>query len=80
MSLTMRAVLRRLEMTPRFGRLLRTLAAAAAMGAVTWLARAAGTPLFGLVLVAAAQLPGVAFALRALTPAQLRAVLRRKPL
>ncbi|HEY3827690.1 MAG TPA: flippase [Solirubrobacteraceae bacterium] len=80
MSLTMRAVLRRLEMTPRFGRLLRTLAAAAAMGAVTWLARAAGTPLFGLVLVAAASYPALLFALRALTPAQLRAVLRREPL
>ena len=80
MSLTMRAVLRRLDLTPRFGRLLRTLAAAAAMGAVTWLAREAGTPLYGLVLVAALSYPALLFALRALTPAELRAVLRREPL
>ncbi len=80
MSLTMRAVLGRLAMTPRFGRLLRTLLAAVAMGAVTWLARAAGAPLYGLVLVAALSYPALLFALRALTPAELRAVLRREPL
>jgi O-antigen/teichoic acid export membrane protein len=80
MSLTMHSVLRRLEMTPRFGRLLRTLVAALAMGTLTWLARGAGAPLYGLVAVAALSYPLLLLALRALAPAEVRAVLRKDPL
>jgi O-antigen/teichoic acid export membrane protein len=80
MSLTMRSVLRGLELRPRVGRLLRTLVAALAMGAVTWLARRAGAPLYGLVAVAALSYPTALYALGALTPAEVRAVLRKDPL
>jgi O-antigen/teichoic acid export membrane protein len=80
MSLTMRRVLGRLEMTPRLGRLLRTLLAAAAMGGLTWLAQRAGVPLYGLVLAAAVSYPALLLALGVLAPAEIRSVLRRDAL
>jgi O-antigen/teichoic acid export membrane protein len=80
MSLTMRSVLQRIEMRPHFGRLLQTLAATLAMGALTWLAHSLGTPLLGLVAVAAIAYPALLFSLRVLTVAEVRAVLRKDPM
>lgn len=80
MSLTMRSVLMELAMRPRLGRLARTLVAASGMGLLTWLARNLGAPLLGLIAVAALTYPALLFSLRALTPAELRAILRREPL
>jgi O-antigen/teichoic acid export membrane protein len=79
MALTMRHVLARLQMTPRLGRLLRTLLAALAMGALTWLARRGGAPLAGLVAVAALSYGAALLSLGALTPAQLRSLARKEP-
>ncbi len=79
MSLTMRAVLRGLAMRPSYGRLLRTLVAALAMVAPTWLARDAGAPLYALVVVAAVSYPTLLLALGVLTPGELRAALRGEP-
>lgn len=79
MSLTMRSVLHQLAMTPRFGRLLRTLVAALAMGVLTWLAQRAGLPLYGLVAVAALSYLTLLPALRVLTLREMRAVLRKEP-
>jgi O-antigen/teichoic acid export membrane protein len=77
MSQIMRAVLRALAMTPRFGRILRVLLVATVMGLLTWIARLAGVPLAGLVVVAAASyLPGL-FLLGVVTAGELRAVLRK---
>jgi O-antigen/teichoic acid export membrane protein len=77
MSLSMRAVLGALSMTPRFRRILRTLVAAAVMGLVTWVARLAGVPFVGLVALAAiVYLPGL-FLLRVISADELRAVLRK---
>ena len=77
MSLSMRAVLGSLSMTPRFQRIFRTMAAAALMGVATWVARLAGVPLVGLVAVAAVSyLPGL-FLLRVISVDELRAVLRK---
>ncbi len=80
MSLTMRSVLAELAMTPRLGRLVRTLAAALGMGLLTWLAKSLGAPLLGLIAVAVLTYPTLLFLLRALTPAELRAILRKEPL
>jgi O-antigen/teichoic acid export membrane protein len=80
MSLTMRSVLHELEMTPRFGRLLRTLAAALTMGALTWLVSSFGVPLYGLVVVAALSYPALLLSSRVLTVTEIRAVLRKDPL
>jgi O-antigen/teichoic acid export membrane protein len=80
MSLTMRSVLRALAMTPRLGRLARTLVAALGMGALIWLAKSLGAPLPGLIAIAALAYPTLLFLLSALTPAELRAVLRKEPL
>jgi O-antigen/teichoic acid export membrane protein len=79
MSLSMRSVLRSLRMRPHFGRLLRTLAAAALMGVVTWLARAAGVPLAGLAAVAALSYFPCLLVLRVLTVGEVLAVLRKEP-
>jgi O-antigen/teichoic acid export membrane protein len=77
MSMSMRAVLDSLSMRPRFRRILRTLAAAAVMGLATWIARMVGTPLAGLIAVAAATyLPGLLL-LRVISPGEVRAVLRK---
>jgi len=80
MSLTMRSVLAQLAMRPRLGRMGRTLAAATAMGALTWLARDAGAPLYALVAVAALSYPALLVVLQVLTPAEVRAVLRKDAL
>jgi O-antigen/teichoic acid export membrane protein len=80
MSLTMRSVLRRIAMKPRFGRILQTLLATLAMGALTWLARNAGVPLYGLVVVAALSYPTLLLSLRVLSIAEMRAILRKDPL
>jgi O-antigen/teichoic acid export membrane protein len=79
MSLSARSVLRALQMRPRVGRLLRTLAAAAIMGATTLLARLAGVPLAGLVAVAALSYFPCLLALRVLTVGEMRSVLRKEP-
>lgn len=80
MSLSMRTVLARLELRPRFDRLARTLLAASAMGLAVWLARIGGVPFGGLVAIAAlSYVPALAL-LRVLTRAQLLSVLRKEPL
>lgn len=79
MLLTMRAVLHRIELRPRFDRFAQTLAAALAMGALAWLARGAGVPLLGLIAIAALSYPTLLFSLRVLTVAELQAVLRKDP-
>jgi O-antigen/teichoic acid export membrane protein len=80
MSLTMRSVLRGLAMKPSTGRFRRTLLAALAMGALTWLARRAGVPLYGLVAVAALSYSALLLSLRVLTLGEVKAVLRKEPL
>jgi O-antigen/teichoic acid export membrane protein len=80
MSLTMRSVLGELAMTPRLGRLVRTLVAALGMGLLTWLAKDLGAPLLGLVTVAALTYPALLFSLGALSSTEVRAVLRKEPL
>lgn len=77
MSQIMRAVLRALSMTPRFGRILRTLLVATMMGLLTWIARLAGVPLAGLVAVAAVSYLSGIFLLRVITSGEIRAVLRK---
>lgn len=79
MSLSMRAVLRVLRMRPRVTRLLRTLAAATAMGVVIWIARVAGVPLAGLVALAAISYVPCLFLLRVLSTAEIVAVLKKDP-
>jgi len=79
MSSSMRMVLKELEMRPRFGRLLRTLLAAALMGFAVWIAKLAGAPLGGLVVVSAASYLPCILLLRVLTINELRAVMRREP-
>jgi O-antigen/teichoic acid export membrane protein len=80
MSLTMRTVLRRIEMRPRFNRILRALIAALTMGAVTWVAQRVGVPLYGLVIVAALSYSALLLSLHVLSPTEIRAVLRKEPL
>lgn len=80
MSLTMRSVLRGLAMKPSTSRFRRTLLAALAMGALTWLARRAGVPLYGLVVVAALSYSALLLSLRVLTLGEVQAVLRKEPL
>jgi O-antigen/teichoic acid export membrane protein len=79
LTLSMRSVLRALQMTPRLGRLLRTLAAALLMGAATLLARVAGVPLAGLAAVAALSYFPCLLALRVLTVGEVLSVLRKEP-
>jgi O-antigen/teichoic acid export membrane protein len=80
MSLSMRRVLRALQMRPRLQRLARVLICALAMGLAVWLARTAGVPLGGLVAVAAVTyLPGLML-LGVLSRDELRSVLRKEPL
>ena len=79
MSLSMRMVLRAIAMTPRFGRLLRTVLAATIMGLATWLAHLAGMPLSALAVVAAATYLPLLLALRVVTVAELRGLLVREP-
>lgn len=78
MSLSMRSVLRALEMRPRFGRLGRILVAACLLGLLTWTAKMAGLPLGALVALAAAGYLPVLVLMRALVPSELRALLRQR--
>jgi O-antigen/teichoic acid export membrane protein len=80
MSLSMREVLRALEMRPRLQRFARVLAAALAMGVLVGLARAVGAPLGALAAIAAVSYSLALMLLRALTRDELLAVLRREPL
>jgi O-antigen/teichoic acid export membrane protein len=79
MSLSMRSVLLRLHMRPKWGRIGRVAAAAAGMGVVVALAHSAGLPLGTLAGLAVAVYLGLLFALGALTPAELAGLLRREP-
>ena len=78
MSLSMRSVLLALKMRPRLGRLMRTLLAAFIMGALTWIARAAGAPLGVLVVVAAPAYVAVLLLLGVLVPAEVMVILRKQ--
>jgi len=78
MGLSMRLVLRELEMRPRFGRLLRMLFAATLMGFAVWIARFAGAPLGVLIVVSAASYLPSLLLLRVLTIEELLAALRRE--
>jgi len=80
MALTGRAVLRRLDMRLRFGRFVRIALAAVISTAIALGLSQLGVNVIGLMIGASlAQLGGL-FALGALRPAELRAVLRRDPL
>lgn len=79
MSLSARSVLHALQMRPSLDRVLRTAAAAAIMGALTWLARIGGVPLGGLAAVAALSYFPCLLALRVLTVGEVRSVLRKEP-
>jgi O-antigen/teichoic acid export membrane protein len=79
MSLTMRTVLAELQMTPQLRRLARIAIAAAAMGLLAYAARALHTPLAGLVVVALLAYPAALFLLKALSTADIQAVLRKNP-
>jgi O-antigen/teichoic acid export membrane protein len=79
MSLSARSVLKKLEMKPRLGRVMRTLLAASIMGLATWAARVAGVPLAGLAAVAALSYFPCLLALRVLTVGEVRSVLRKEP-
>jgi O-antigen/teichoic acid export membrane protein len=75
-----RAVLNKLEMRLRFTRLLRIALAAAMSALVTLGLREGGVDVFGLLAAAGLAHLGGLFALRALRPSELRAILRRDPL
>lgn len=77
MTLGMRAVLGALAMRPRFGRLLRILLAALIMGLTTWLARVAGAPLGGLVVVSAVGYLSCLLLLRVIKVGEVLALLRK---
>jgi hypothetical protein len=79
MSQSMRKVLAVLGMTPAFARILRTLAAALAMGVAVWLVKLAGLPLAGLAAVAALSYFPFLLALRVITVAEVLSVLRKEP-
>jgi O-antigen/teichoic acid export membrane protein len=78
-GLALRAVLARLEMRLRVGRMLRVAGAAAAMAGAVAAARAAGAPLAVLAAAAVAVYGGLLLASRALTVAEARAFLARRP-
>ena len=80
MSLSMRCVLLQLNMKPRWVRVARVAVAAAVMAAAVAAARHAGLPLGALVAIAGALYPGLLFAARALTPADVFGLLRREPI
>jgi O-antigen/teichoic acid export membrane protein len=77
MSLTMRSVVRALEMRPQLGRFARTLAAALLMGAATWGARAGGAPLAILIVVGGLTYLLAIALLRAVSLHELLAMLRK---
>jgi O-antigen/teichoic acid export membrane protein len=79
MSLSARIVLRKLQMRPHLGRILRTAVAAVVMGLAVWLARIAGIPLAGLAAIAAVSYFPCLLALRVLSVGEVRSVLRKEP-
>jgi O-antigen/teichoic acid export membrane protein len=80
MTLTGRAVLGRLAQRLRFGRLLRVALAAAVSAGVTLALRELGANVIVLLVAATLAQLAALFALRALRPAELRAILRRDPM
>jgi len=78
MSMTARSILRALDMRPQLGRLSRTLAAAALMAGATAGCRAAGLPLAVLVLAAGVSYIVAVGALRAVSPREILAILRKE--
>jgi O-antigen/teichoic acid export membrane protein len=80
MSLSMRSVLRVLEMKPEWDRLRRIVIAAAAMAAGVAVAQSGGLPLGVLGAIGAALYIGLLMGLRALRPADISGLLRRDPL
>jgi O-antigen/teichoic acid export membrane protein len=76
MSGITREIMRALPMTPQLGRILRAAAAAAVMGGATWLAQSAGVPLLGLIAIAAVLYTLGVVALRVVTRAEVRSILR----
>jgi O-antigen/teichoic acid export membrane protein len=77
MALITRDIVRALSMTPRIGRIARTAAAAATMGAAVWLAQEAGLALLGLVAVSAVTYCAAIFLLRVISPREVQALVRR---
>ncbi len=80
MSLSMRSVLMRLGMRPRWARIGRVVLAAAAMAVAVAVARRAGLPLGGLAVLAVVAYVGLLIALRALTPGDISGFLRHEPI
>lgn len=78
LALSSRVVMNKLEFRPQLGRLVQITAATTLMGLALWALRAAGIGV-GLLAVAAVVLyVGLLFAVRALSPAELAALLRRE--
>jgi O-antigen/teichoic acid export membrane protein len=75
--LTLRAVLHEIQLKLAVGRFLRVGAAAGTMGLAVWGMNKAGAPLPVLVVTAAATYPVLLLALRAISPSELRALVRR---
>ena len=80
MVLTGRAVLRGLAQRLQFGRLLRVALAATVSAGVTLALRELGVNVIGLLVAASLAQLAALFALRALRPDELRALLRRDPM
>ena len=78
MSLSARAILRKLEMKPRLERIARTAVAAALMGGVAAAAQHLGAPFGVVVLVSAISYLGAVGLLRVITVGELLAVLRKE--
>jgi O-antigen/teichoic acid export membrane protein len=76
LTLAMRDVLGRIELTPQLGRIARSAVAAAAMGAAVYGLREAGAPLGALVAAAVVLYPALALASGALHPRELAAIVR----
>ncbi|MGZ4200461.1 MAG: flippase [Thermoleophilaceae bacterium] len=75
--LSLRAVVRDIEMKPKFGRFFRVAAAAGGMGLAVWALKSAGAPLSLLILGAATTYPVMLLTLRALDPQEFVGLLRR---
>ena len=75
--LSLRAVVRDIEMKPKFGRFFRVAAAAGGMALAVWALKSAGAPLSLLILGAATTYPVMLLTLRALDPQEFVGLLRR---
>jgi O-antigen/teichoic acid export membrane protein len=78
-SLSARAVLRKIEFVPSVNRIGRAAAAALGMGLLIWALRSAGAPLGVLAATAVVAYPLLLLALRAVQREEIVAVLRRNP-